>query len=68
MAKHALNLIQQRYALERTYREANLNSDQRRQRRHQEARPIIENLITWVGTEQANNLSKAPLVGHCYMP
>jgi transposase len=61
LAKHALKLIQQLYALERIYREANLNSDQRQQRRQQEARPIIENLITWVRTEQANNLSKGPI-------
>ena len=61
LARYALKLIQQLYALERTYREANLSSDQRQERRHQEARPILENLITWVRTEQANNLSKGPI-------
>lgn len=46
LAKYALKHIQQLYALERIYREANLSYDQRQQKRHEQARPIIENLIT----------------------
>ncbi|NRB65263.1 MAG: IS66 family transposase, partial [Saprospiraceae bacterium] len=61
LAKYALKHIQQLYALERIYREAKLSYDQRHQKRHEQARPIIENLITWVRTEQANNLSKGPI-------
>ncbi|NRB61998.1 MAG: IS66 family transposase [Saprospiraceae bacterium] len=61
LAKHALSLIQQLYTLERSYREAKLSSDQRQQKRHEQARPILENLLTWVQTEQANNLSKGPI-------
>lgn len=61
LAKYALAEIQKLYALERIYREEDLDSQQIRLRRQQEAQPIFQQLMEWVNTEQANNLSKEPI-------
>ena len=61
LAEQALSWIQQLYALERKYREANLDTLTRQQGRQAQARPIFDQLHQWVITEQANNLSKGPI-------
>ena len=61
LAERALSWIQQLYALERRYREANLDPQTRQERRQVQARPIFNQFHQWVITEQANNLSKGPI-------
>jgi transposase len=61
LAERALDRIQQLYALEQQYREAQLNAQTRQQRRQKEAQPIFDELLQWVRSEQTNNLSKGPI-------
>ena len=58
LAEHALKLIQQLYALERTYKEEGLSAEDKAARRQTESRPIYEALRAWVEEEFRNNLSK----------
>ena len=58
LAAHALNLIQQLYALERTYKEEGLSALDKAARRQAESRPIYEALRAWVAEQFGNNLSK----------
>lgn len=57
-ATHALQQIKRLYALERQAREQKLSTDNRLTLRQSEARPIYNELLNWVITEQQNNLSK----------
>lgn len=61
LANHALEQIQQLYALERTCREENLDAGQIHKHRTEQAKPIFENLLVWANEQQANNLSKGPI-------
>ena len=57
-AAYALTLIQDLYALEKTYRAEDLSPEVRAVRRQEEARPIYESLRTWVSEQARQNLSK----------
>lgn len=57
LAKYALEQIRQLYALERTWREQELDASQRQEQRQEDARPIFEAWLDWVRTEQVNNLT-----------
>jgi transposase len=58
LASHALELAQQLYTLERTYKNENLNAEEKAARRTAEARPIFMELLSWVDEQYKNNLSK----------
>jgi len=61
LANHALREIQKLYKIERQCREAALTAEQIRQKRKEEAEPIFKDLLKWVETEHAANLSKGPI-------
>ena len=61
LANHALGEIQKLYKIERECKEAELSVDEIGQKRKEQAAPIFNALLTWVETEQANNLSKGPI-------
>ena len=58
LASHALELAQQLYTLERTYKNEKLNAEEKAARRTTEARPIFMELLNWVEEQHKNNLSK----------
>ena len=51
MAQHALTQIQHIYKIERQCDEAGLSYDERRQKRQELARPIMEAMKVWMETE-----------------
>jgi transposase len=60
-AEYALEQIQLLYAVEQIAREGNFSSDERLRLRKVMAAPIYYQLLEWVRTEQANNLSKGAM-------
>lgn len=58
LAEHALQQIQQLYALERQWRDEALNEQEIALRRQEEARPVYQALMDWVVIQHKNNLSK----------
>lgn len=61
LAQYGLKEIQKLYAIERTCTEAAYTTEQRQEKRDREARPVFDELLKWVNTEQLNNLSKGPI-------
>ncbi len=50
-ARYLLSRIQQLYRLEQAYANENLSYDERRERRHKEAKPIMDEIWEWMETE-----------------
>jgi hypothetical protein len=61
LANHALAEIQKLYAIERRARQGSLSAPDRLALRQAEAKEVYEALVTWVVTEQNNNLSKGAI-------
>lgn len=57
LAAHALKLIQALYKFEESYRAEGLSADERAERRSIEAKPIFDELLTWVKEQHRQNLS-----------
>lgn len=60
-ATHALQQIKRLYAVERRAREEKLSAGDRLLLRQSQARPIYDELLNWLITEQQNNLSKGAI-------
>ena len=62
VAEFVIGEIQKLYQIERNCTENNLSNDERKQKRQEQARPIMEHLKAWMETEGVN-YSKSSLVG-----
>lgn len=62
VAEFVIGEIQKLYQIERNCTENNLSNDERKQKRQELARPIMEHLKAWMETEGVN-YSKSSLVG-----
>jgi len=60
-AHEALSYIGQLYALEETYREANVTGDALRGARQSRANPILDEMEAWLETEYSAVLPKSPI-------
>lgn len=61
-AQYMLSRIQKLYVLERKYKEEGLSYNQRRERRQKEAKPVMDELRTWMETEGIK-YSESTLIG-----